>query len=64
VTAYLVTSGVIFGLIGAMHLIMLLQAALHRVPGWMLDENAPLAALSLGLATWALLLMRRTRFGS
>jgi hypothetical protein len=47
-----------------MHLIMLLQAALHRVPGWMLDENAPLAALSLGLATWALLLMRRTRFGS
>ena len=60
--AYLLTSGTIFGLIGAMHCVGMVQAWRTATSDpHSLVENGLLGALSVALAVWAFLLFRVSR---
>ena len=56
--AYLVVSGVLFGLLGVLHLLHLFEREGLSNP-WFVAHNLALFIVGGGLAVWALLLLRR-----
>jgi len=59
--AYLVVTGVIFGLIGIAHLLRLFVEGHSLSDPWFLGSNVALFIVGGGLAVWALRLIRRLR---
>jgi len=59
--AYLVVSGALFGLVGIAHLLRLFVERDRLSERWFLAHNLALVVITLGLAVWALQLLRRQR---
>jgi len=59
--AYLVVSGVLFGLVGIAHLLRLFVERDQLPDPWFLAHNVALIVIGVGLAVWALQLLRRQR---
>jgi hypothetical protein len=59
--AYLVVSGVLFGLVGIAHLLRLFVERDRLSDPWFLAHNLALFIVGGGLAVWALQLLRRQR---
>jgi len=58
---YLVVSGALFGLVGSAHLLRLFVERDRLSEPWFLAHNLALVVITLGLAVWALQLLRRQR---
>ena len=59
--AYLIVSGVIFGLVGIAHLIRVFVEGHPLSDAWFLGHNLALVLIGGGLAVWALRLLMRQR---
>jgi len=59
--AYLVVSGVLFGLVGIAHLLRLFVEGHALSDPWFLAHNVALFLVGGGLAVWALRLLMRHR---
>ena len=59
--AYLVASGLIFGLVGIAHLLRLFVEGHPLSDPWFLGHNMALFLVGGGFAVWALQLLRRRR---